>query len=79
MRTSSCRRFRLHGKRRRTTWGVVAWTDDTRKSDYPVLSQPDGRIYLAGEHMSYINAWQAGALESARDVVRRLHARVRAA
>jgi monoamine oxidase len=56
----------------------VAWTDETRKNDYPVLSEADGRIYLAGEHMSYINAWQAGALESARDVVRRLHARVRA-
>ena len=57
----------------------VAWTPETRKNDYPLLNEPDGRIYLAGEHMSYINAWQAGALESARDVVRRLHARVRAA
>jgi monoamine oxidase len=57
----------------------VAWTPETRKNDYPVLGQPDGPIYLAGEHMSYINAWQAGALESARDVIRRLHARVRAA
>jgi monoamine oxidase len=56
----------------------VGWTTDTRKNDYPVLLQPDGPIYLAGEHMSYINAWQAGALESARDVVRRLHARVAA-
>jgi monoamine oxidase len=55
----------------------VSWNADTRKNDYPVLNQPDGPIYLAGEHMSYINAWQAGALESARDVVRRLHARVR--
>jgi monoamine oxidase len=57
----------------------VSWTPETRKHDYPLLSEPDGPIYLAGEHMSYINAWQAGALESARDVVRRLHARVRAA
>ena len=57
----------------------VAWTPETRRNDYPLLLQPDGPIYLAGEHMSYINAWQAGALESARDVVRRLHARVRAA
>jgi monoamine oxidase len=57
----------------------VTWSDDTRQNDYPLLNQPDGPIYLAGEHMSYINAWQAGALESARDVVRRLHARVRAA
>ena len=53
----------------------VAWTDDTRKHDYPVLSRPDGPIYLAGEHMSYINAWQAGALESARVVVTALHER----
>jgi monoamine oxidase len=54
----------------------VRWTTDTRKNDYPVLEQPDGPIYLAGEHMSYINAWQAGALESARATVRALHARV---
>jgi monoamine oxidase len=44
-----------------------------------VLLEPDGPIYLAGEHMSYINAWQAGALESARSVATALHRRVRAA
>jgi monoamine oxidase len=55
----------------------VAWTPDTRKHDYPVLLEPDGPIYLAGEHMSYINAWQAGALESARSVATALHRRVR--
>lgn len=54
----------------------VAWTSETRKNDYPVLLQPDGPIYLAGEHMSYINAWQAGALESARFVANALHRRV---
>jgi monoamine oxidase len=54
----------------------VSWNDDTRTHDYPILSQPDGPIYLAGEHMSYINAWQAGALESARSVVLALHERV---
>jgi monoamine oxidase len=57
----------------------VAWTPDTRKHDYPVLLEPDGPIYLAGEHMSYINAWQAGALESARSVATALHRRVRSA
>ena len=56
----------------------VKWTPETRKNDYPVLEQPDGPIYLAGEHMSYINAWQAGALESARRVIGMIHARVRA-
>jgi monoamine oxidase len=57
----------------------VAWTPETRKNDYPVLEQPDGPIYLAGEHMSYINAWQAGALESARVVVKAIHKRVSSA
>ena len=33
-----------------------------------MLLEPDGPIYLAGEHMSYLNGWQAGALESARVV-----------
>jgi monoamine oxidase len=56
----------------------VAWTDATRKNDYPLLSRPDGPIYLAGEHMSYINAWQAGALESARLVATAIHRRVQA-
>ena len=55
----------------------VAWTDSTRRNEYPLLSKPDGPIYLAGEHMSYINAWQAGALESARYVARAIHARAR--
>jgi monoamine oxidase len=56
----------------------VQWSDDTRKHDYPLLCEPDDRIYLAGEHMSYINAWQAGALESARLVATAIHTRVRA-
>jgi monoamine oxidase len=57
----------------------VNWTTETRKNDYPVLLEPDGAIYFAGEHMSYINAWQAGALESARYVATAIHRRVRAA
>lgn len=56
----------------------VGWTDATRKNDYPLLCRPDGPIYLAGEHMSYINAWQAGALESARYVARAIHEREQA-
>jgi monoamine oxidase len=57
----------------------VRWTDETRRDEYPLLVQPDGPIYLAGEHMSYINAWQAGALESARFVVTALHGQARRA
>jgi len=29
----------------------------------PVLLEPDGRIYLAGEHLTYTGAWQASAIE----------------
>jgi monoamine oxidase len=54
------------------------WTPETRKNDYPVLLEPDGPIYLAGEHMSYLNGWQAGALESARVVATAIHHRARA-
>jgi len=56
----------------------VNWTDAQRKDEYPLLLKPEGRIYLAGEHMSYINSWQAGALESARYTVQAIHARNRA-
>jgi monoamine oxidase len=49
---------------------------NTIPNDYPLLTQPDGPFYLAGEHMSYINAWQAGALESARLVASAIHRRV---
>ncbi|KRB82799.1 monoamine oxidase [Sphingomonas sp. Root710] len=54
-------------------WGM--WSDEARATAYPVLTEPDGRIYLAGEHMSYIGGWQAGAFESAWQQIERLHAR----
>jgi monoamine oxidase len=40
------------------------------------LTEPDGRISLAGEHASYLTGWMAGALESAQRVVTTLHQRV---
>jgi monoamine oxidase len=56
--------------------GWADWSDDARKSAYPVLLEPDGRIYLAGEHMTYTGAWQASAIESAWQQIAKLHARV---
>jgi monoamine oxidase len=56
--------------------GWASYTADDRKTYYPTLCKPDGRIYLAGEHMSYITAWMAGGIESARKVVTELHERV---
>ncbi len=52
------------------------WTDDTRKEHYNNLCQIDGRIVLAGEHASYIPAWQEGAILSSLNAITRLHQRV---
>jgi monoamine oxidase len=52
------------------------WTDKTREEHYDNLCQIDGRIALAGEHASYIPAWQEGAILSSLDAIARLHERV---
>jgi monoamine oxidase len=52
------------------------WTDETRAAHYDNLCQIDGRIVLAGEHASYLPAWQEGAILSALDAITRLHRRV---
>ena len=56
--------------------GWAEWTEEGRKTAYPVLCQPAGRIYLAGEHLSYLTGWQAGAIESAWQQIAALHKRV---
>ena len=52
------------------------WSDEARRDHYDDLCQIDGRIVLAGEHASYIPAWQEGAILSALDAIARLHKRV---
>jgi monoamine oxidase len=52
------------------------WSDEARSAHYNDLCEIDGRIVLAGEHASYIPAWQEGAIISALDAIRRLHKRV---
>ncbi|RAK58222.1 monoamine oxidase [Phenylobacterium deserti] len=59
--------------------GWAEWNEDGRKSAYPLLNEPDGRIYLAGEHLTYLGGWQAGAIESAWAQIAKLHARVQQA
>jgi monoamine oxidase len=54
------------------------WTEDLRAQHYAAACQIDGRIAMAGEHISYIPAWQEGAVLSAHDVIGRLHAKVMA-
>ncbi len=52
------------------------WTDKARAEHYDNLCRIDGRIVLAGEHASYIPAWQEGAILSSLDAITRLHQRV---
>lgn len=61
----------------RVTWIRGSWVSfsaDVRR-ELPVLRRPDGRVYLAGDHVSGMNAWMQGAFESARDVAAAIHAR----
>ena len=58
--------------------GWVLWPDRTGPASavYGRLLAPQGRLYFAGDHMSYVTSWQHGAFESARLVVMQLHQRV---
>jgi monoamine oxidase len=58
--------------------GWAEWTDDNRKEAYPVLLEGEGRVLLAGEHLSYLTGWQAGAIESAWQQIEKIHARASA-
>ncbi len=51
------------------------WTDEGREEHYEDLCAFDGRLVLAGEHASYLPAWQEGAVLSALNAVTRLHER----
>ncbi|MCT9931356.1 FAD-dependent oxidoreductase [Planotetraspora sp. A-T 1434] len=52
----------------------VAWP--SYESAFRLLQGPAGRVYFAGDWLTHLIAWQAGALESARKVVTQLHQRV---
>jgi monoamine oxidase len=60
--------------------GWAAWDafPPSRQTAYPVLLAGDGPFYFAGEHMSYINGWQEGAVQSAHQTVGQIAARVKA-
>jgi monoamine oxidase len=52
----------------------VGWP--SRTGAYQLLNKPAGHVHFAGDWLSYLIAWQAGALESARKTVTDLHTRV---
>ncbi len=60
-------------------FSLGAWPNydsKTRREVMPVLQEPDGRVYLVGEHLSYVNAWMEGAVQAAWMQVEKLHTRV---
>lgn len=63
----------------RVPWSYGSWATfsaEARKETYPVLIKPQGRLYLAGDHMTHWNAWMQGAFQSARQVTTAIHVRV---
>ena len=48
---------------------------DARKTAYPLLLRPVGRVYFAGDHVSYLSGWMAGALESGQRAAEAIHSR----
>ncbi len=59
--------------------GWAEWEDEQREGAYKVLLQPDGPIFLAGEHLSYLTGWQEGSVRSALLAVEGIAAQVQAA
>lgn len=63
-------------------WHRVPWTLGCyglwrdREANYDKATRIDGRILMAGEHVSYIPAWMEGAITSSLDAISRLHDRV---
>ncbi len=52
------------------------WSSVAREKYYPALTRADGPFYFAGEHVSYLRAWQEGAILSAHHSIAALHRRV---
>ncbi len=54
--------------------GWVRWP--SYDGGFALLQRPAGRVYFAGDWLTHLVAWQAGAMESARKAVTALHSRV---
>jgi monoamine oxidase len=56
--------------------GWALYSNEARQTFYKALLKPDKNVYFAGEHLTYLNAWMAGAFQSARKTVTDIHSRV---
>lgn len=57
----------------RVAWNKGSWSN-MNAAARKALAQPEGRVYLAGDHLN-MNAWMQGAFESGRQVATAIHAR----
>jgi len=57
--------------------GWVDWSDEAWRAAYPALLAGHGPIHFAGEHMSYQNSWQEGAVGTALEAVAKIAERAR--
>ena len=55
--------------------GWAQYSPDARKTAYPVFCRPAGRVHFAGDHVSYLSGWMAGALESGQRAAEAIHSR----
>ena len=58
--------------------GWAEWNEEMRAALYPILNKPDGPFHLAGEHLTYLGGWMAGAFESSKAVVKTIQETVSA-
>ena len=56
-------------------WIEWASVPGGRDPSYPILLAGDGPFHFAGEHLSYVTAWQEGAVQSAHYTVAQIDAR----
>lgn len=68
-------------------WGLTRWSEGVGPADdawgpgprparYAELYRPEGPIFFAGEHLSYLQFWQEGAALSSHAAMKALQARV---
>jgi monoamine oxidase len=63
-------------KTRYNEGGWTQWSPMDRYRHLPVLKEPHGRIYFAGDYITNLPGWQVGAIESAWTQIEKLHASV---
>jgi monoamine oxidase len=57
--------------------GWATWSAEARAQYYPAMKRGDGPFLFAGEHMSYLNGWQEGAVRSAHVTLHDIAARLK--